>query len=143
MVQVQVDAQQVVRSRLPAGGVKAREVMSSPPITIGPDCSVIELAGLLSKHRVSGVPVVDEQGQLLGVATEADVLTRPGDRVCEVMTSAVATVSEDTPVEEIAGLFVRHHVKRVPVLRGRTPVGVVSRADIVRAIGQSGLRGNE
>jgi CBS domain-containing protein len=137
MVQAQPDAQQIVRSRLPAGGVRAREIMSSPPITIGPDCSVAELAGLLSKHRISGVPVVDEQGELLGVATEADVLERPGDRVCEVMTSMVATVEEDTPVEEIAGLFARQRIKRVPVVRGRQTVGVVSRADIVRAIGQA------
>lgn len=138
MVQGQVDAQQIVRSRLPAGGVMASEIMSSPVISIGPDSSVYELAGLLSKHVISGVLVVNEQGELLGVATEADVLTRPGDRVCEVMTADVASVAENTPVEEIAGLFARHHIKRVPVLRGRKPVGVVSRADIVRAIGQFG-----
>jgi CBS domain-containing protein len=137
MVQVQADAQQVVRSRLPSGGVLARAIMSSPPITIGPEASVYELAGLLSKHRISGVPVVDDGGNLLGVATEADVLTRPGDRVCEVMTSNATTVDEDTPVDEIAGLFVSRGVKRVPVLRGRLTVGVVSRADIVRAIGQA------
>src|ERR671931_587098 len=109
MVQVQADAQQIVRSRLPAR-ILAREIMSSPPITIGPDASVIELAALLSKHHISGVPVVDEQGRLLGVATEADVIERPGDRVCEVMTSSVATVSEDTPVEAIAESLVRHRV---------------------------------
>ena len=73
-----------------------------------------------------------------GVATEADVLSRPGDRVCDVMTSNVASVSEDTPAEEIAGIFARYGVKRVPVCRGRQPVGIVSRADIVRAIGQFG-----
>jgi len=138
MAQVQVDAQEIVRSRLPAGGVLAREIMTSPPITIGQDCSVYELAGLLSKQRISGVLVVDEQGELLGVATEADVLNRPGDRVCEVMTTNVAYATEETPVDEIAGLFARHGVKRVPVLRDRQPVGVVSRADIVRAIGQFG-----
>lgn len=137
MAQVPADAKAIVRSRLPAGEVRAREIMSSPPITIGPDASVIELASLLSKHRVSGVPVVDDAGDLLGVATEADVLERPGDRVCEVMTSAVVAVDEATPVEEIAGLFAGRHVKRVPVLRGRRPVGVVSRADIVRAIGRA------
>jgi CBS domain-containing protein len=138
MVQVQVDAQQIVRSRLPAGGVLARQIMSSPVITIGPNSSVYELAGLLSKNDISGVLVVDEQGQLLGVATEADVISRPGDRVCDVMTADVASAAENTPVEEIAGLFARHHIKRVPVLRGRKPVGIVSRADIVRAIGQFG-----
>jgi tRNA nucleotidyltransferase (CCA-adding enzyme) len=135
MVQVQVDAQQIVRSRLP-GRVLAREIMSSPPITIGPDASVVELAALLSKHHISGAPVVDEQGRLLGVATEADVLERPGDRVCEVMTTSVATVSEDTPVEDVAECFARHRVKRAPVVRDGRPVGVVSRADIVRAIGR-------
>jgi predicted transcriptional regulator len=138
MVQGQVDAQQIVRSRLPAGGVQAREVMSSPPITIGEDRSVFELAGLLSKHHISAALVVDEQGGLLGVASEADVLTRPGDRVCDIMTSNVTYVAEDTQVEDIAGLFARHNVKRVPVVSGRKPVGVVSRADIVRAIGQFG-----
>jgi CBS domain-containing protein len=138
MVEGQVDAQQVVRSRLPAGGVLAREVMSSPPVTIGQDRSVYELAGLLSKHHISAALVVDEQGELLGVASEADVISRAGDRVCDVMTTTVTYVAEDTQVEEIAGLFARHKVKRVPVVNGRTPVGVVSRADIVRAIGQFG-----
>jgi CBS domain-containing protein len=142
MVQVQVDALEIVRSRLPAGGVRAREIMTGPPITIGPESSVYELAGLLSKHRISGVPVVDQQGALLGVATEADVIGRPGDRVCEIMTSSVATVEEDTPVERIAELFARRGVKRVPVLRGKQPVGVVSRADIVRAIGRA-WQGNQ
>lgn len=136
MVHVQADALAIVRSRLP-GQIVAREIMSSPPVTIGPDQSVIELAALLSKHRISGVPVVDDQGRLLGVATEADVIQRAGDRVCEVMTGSVATVTEDTPVEEIAACFVRHRIKRVPVLRDDRVVGVVSRADIVRAIGQS------
>ena len=140
MVQGQVDAQQIVRSRLPARGVLARELMTSPPITIEQDHSVYELAGLLSKHHISGVLVVDHKGELIGVATEADVLNRPGDRVCEIMTSNVAMVTEDTPAEEIAGLFARHGVKRVPVCRGRQPVGIVSRADIVRAIGQFGGR---
>lgn len=136
MVQVPADALAIVRSRLP-GRIVAREIMSSPPISIGPDDAVIELAALLSKHRISGVPVVDGEGRLLGVATEADVIERPGDRVCEVMTGSVATVSEDTPVEEIAACFVRHRIKRVPVVRDGRVVGVVSRADIVRAIGQS------
>lgn len=137
MVQAQVDVQQIVRSRLPAGGVRARDIMSTPVISIGPDSSVYELAGLLSKHQISGVVVVNEQGEMLGMATEADVLSRPGDRVCDIMTPNVASATEDTPVEEIAGLLARYNVKRVPVLRGRRPVGIVSRADIVRAIGQS------
>ena len=136
MVQSQADAQQIVRSRLP-GSVLARDVMTSPVISIGPDAAVIELAALLSKHHVSGVCVVDEQGDLAGMASEADVLNRPGDRVCEIMTPNVASATEETPLDEIAGLFARHRVKRVPVLRGRQPVGIVSRADIVRAIGQA------
>lgn len=137
MVQAQVDVQQIVRSRLPAGGVRARDIMSTPVISIGPESSVYELAGLLSKHQISGVVVVNEQGEILGMATEADVLSRPGDRVCDIMTPNVASATEDTPAEEIAALLARYNVKRVPVLRGRRPVGVVSRADIIRAIGQA------
>ncbi len=136
MAQSQGDAQRIVQSRLP-GKVLAREIMSSPPVTIGPDSSVIELAALLSMHRISGVLVVDEQGILCGVATEADVIERPGERVFEVMTANAAVVTEDAPLEQIADLFVRHRIKRVPVVRDQKPVGVVSRADIVRAIGQS------
>jgi CBS domain-containing protein len=137
MVQVQVDAQQIVRARLAGGGVLAREVMTSPVVSIGPEASVLELAALLSKRRVSGICVVDERGDLVGMASEADVLNRPGDRVCEIMTANVAAATEETPLDEIAGLFARHRVKRVPILRGRRPVGIVSRADIVRAIGQA------
>lgn len=140
MVQAQVDVQQIVRSRLPAGGVRARDIMSTPVISIGPESSVYELAGLLSKHQISGVVVVNEQGEILGMATEADVLSRPGDRVCDIMTPNVASATEETPAEEIAALLARYNVKRVPVLRGRRPVGVVSRADIIRAIGQAWTR---
>jgi CBS-domain-containing membrane protein len=110
----------------------ARDIMTSPVITIRPQARVHEAARLLSDHNISGVPVVDDSGAMVGLVTEADLIGKPGEAVGDIMSRRVTSVGEETPVDEIAQLLTSNHYKRVPIVRGERVVGVVSRADIVR-----------
>jgi len=116
----------------------ARDVMTRKVYTTSPRTSVQEVAQLLYRERISGVPVIDDQSnQLVGMVTEADVIRhieRDDLRVSEIMTCQLVTVEEDTPVSEIAALLTQRRIKRVPVVQGGRVVGIVSRADIVQAV---------
>ncbi len=139
----------------------ARDVMTEEVITATPDMSVEALTRLLLDKGVSAVPVVGAEGDVLGMVTEADLVQRirsprrkqrrltrlaerrelasefiriHGRRVEDVMNQPVVTVTEETPVEEIARILEEQGIKRVPVVRGRRLVGIVSRRDLVRAL---------
>ncbi len=112
--------------------MQARDIMTPDVITIHPQASVQDAARHLSDYRISGMPVVDGDSQVIGIVTEADIISRPGATVEKIMTRRVVSVQEDTPVDEIAQILTSKHIKRVPVLAGDRLLGVVSRADIVR-----------
>lgn len=143
--------------------MQARDVMTTAVVTAGPDMPVRELAQLLLERRISAVPVVDAGGRLLGIVSEGDLIHQLGSerqgprswlrdlvasgnlraqdylrghgRVArDVMTADVVAVREDTPVAEIVDLLERRRIKRVPVLRDGRLVGIVSRADLLRAL---------
>lgn len=143
--------------------MKAKDVMSCDVVTVGPDASILQAARLMAQKRFSGLPVVDAAGTLVGIVTEGDFLRRietstvrrrarwiefilgpgrlaeeythaAGRIVHEVMSREVETVSEDTPLDVVVGLMEKHHVKRVPVLRGDKIVGIVTRKDLLRAV---------
>lgn len=112
----------------------AKDIMTRKVITIAPTASLKELAKVLTKNRISGAPVADKNGKILGVVSEADLVAKKGRQVKIIMSNKVISITEETPVEEIASLMTTHKIKRLPVLRGDKLVGIVSRADIVRAI---------
>jgi CBS domain-containing protein len=143
--------------------MKARDIMTCEVATIGPDTPVTEIARLLLERRISGVPVVDAHGKLLGIVSEGDLIRRAetgteirrswwlqlladnavlageyakahGRTAEEIMTRDVVTVTETTPVAEIAALLERHHVKRVPVVHRGKIVGIISRANLLHAL---------
>ena len=144
--------------------MKASDVMTVGAATIRSDASAPEAARLMLKYAISGLPVVDAAGHVVGIITEGDFLRRtetgterqhrprwlevllgPGRladeyvhshsrKVEEVMTRQVVTVAEETPVDEIARLMERHRIKRVPVTRDNTVVGIVSRANLLRGL---------
>jgi CBS domain-containing protein len=143
--------------------MQARDVMTTNVVTVRPDTRVEEIARLLLDRRISGVPVVDADGRLVGIVTEGDLMRRPeigterhrgwwlrlfgdereraaeyarahGSRADEVMTRNVVTVTEETPVGEIARLLEKHRIKRVPVVRDGKPVGIVSRANLLHSL---------
>jgi CBS-domain-containing membrane protein len=110
----------------------ARDIMTTHIVSIGPDASVREAARLLSTYHISGAPVVDDDGALVGLVTEADLIGKTGRSVADIMTRRVLTVSDDTAVDTIAQMLTSNGYKRVPILRDGALVGIVSRADIVR-----------
>ncbi len=112
--------------------MQARDIMTTDVITIQPEASVQNAARLLSDYHISGMPVVDEDERVIGVVTEADIITKPGATVEKIMSRRIISVQEDTPVDTIAQILTSNRIKRVPVMAGDRLLGIVSRADIVR-----------
>lgn len=116
----------------------ASDIMTRRVHTTTPQASVQEVAQLLYRERISGVPVIDKSsGQIIGMITEADIIRnidRDDLKVAEVMSRHLFVVDEDTPVSEIAALLSERRIKRVPVVQEGRVVGIVSRADIVQAV---------
>jgi CBS domain-containing protein len=112
----------------------AKDIMTRDVITVSPETRVRNLAMTLIKNQISGAPVAAKNGKIIGVVSEADIVSKKGKDVKSIMSKNVISVSEHTSVEEIARLMTTHRIKRLPVMRGDQVVGVVSRADIVSAI---------
>jgi CBS domain-containing protein len=143
--------------------MEAQDIMTRNVVTTTPEASVADVARTLAESHVSALPVVDAGGNLVGIVSEGDLVRRPeiagerrpswwltlisdeadrardyvkthGQSVAEIMTRDVATIDETASVAEIARLLEERRIKRVPVLRGDKVVGIVSRADLVRAL---------
>ncbi len=133
--------------------MKAKDVMTANVVTVSPDHSVRHAARIMLDHRISGMPVVDDNGHLAGIVSEGDFLRRSelgasafpagGARgyvkghswkVADLMSSDVVVADEETPIAQIAALMQEHGIKRIPVMRGPRLVGVVSRADLLRVV---------
>ena len=112
----------------------ARDIMAREIVTVGSDMLVEDAAKLLAYHNISGMPVEDPDGKVVGIVSEADVIGHIGAMVADVMSEHVISVEESATVEEIATLLAHHRIKRVPVMSGGAIRGMVSRSDIVRAI---------
>jgi CBS domain-containing protein len=112
----------------------AKDIMTKEVTTVKPNITPRELARILTKHSISGAPVVDKRGKVTGIVSDGDILTKRGKRVSSLMSKQIISVAEDASVEEIANLMIAHKINRVPVLRGEKLIGIVTRADIVRAI---------
>ena len=146
--------------------MKASDIMEKSVITVGSDAGVSEAVRVMLQHKISGLPVVDAKGELVGIVTEGDFLRRTetgtevqrtrwlqllagtgrladeyvrshGRKVAEVMTTDVAAVSEDTELSAIVGIMEKRRIKRVPVVRGRKVVGMVTRADVLRGFART------
>lgn len=112
----------------------ARDIMTPNVITVREDNTVEDAARLLARHRVSGLPVVNHAGALVGLMTEYDLIAKQGNHVGDIMTRNVISVGPDTEAEAIAHLLTSQHIRRVPVTEQGRVVGIVSRADLVRQI---------
>ena len=120
----------------------ARDIMTSNVYTTSPEVSVQEVAQLLVQKDISGVPVINRDGQIIGIVTEADIIgkvNREGLYVADIMTPELIFVDEETQVGAIAMLLVERKIKRVPVMRNGKLVGIICRADIVNAVAQGHL----
>jgi CBS domain-containing protein len=122
--------------------MNARDIMTREVYTVSPDESVQEVAALLTRERISGVAVVDEDDKIIGIVTQADIIGKVGQEglcVADIMSCEIISVGEETRVSEIAMLLSKRNIKRVPVMRNGKMVGIVCRSDIVRAVAQGYL----
>ena len=112
--------------------MRVKDVMSTPVVCTPADASTAEVAALLATRRISAVPVLDGDGSVIGLVSEYDLLARKGRTARDVMSPGIISVNEDADVEDVRFLIVERKVRRVPVVSGRTLVGIVSRSDLIR-----------
>ncbi len=149
--------------------MKARDVMTTDLIVARPEATVYEIARLLTERRISGVPVVNTEGDVLGIVSESDLLHRAelateekhkwwlkifahpdqlarsyakshGLRAVDVMSRPVVSVDAEQELADVAQVLDRSKIKRVPVLKDGALVGVITRADLVRALSSAPRR---
>jgi len=143
--------------------MNASDIMTPDVISADPDATVLQAARYMLQHHISGLPVIDKTGKLVGILSEGDFLRRRetrtdrrpsrwleflmgpgkmaaeyththGSKVSEVMTTEVHTVNEDTPLEKIVELMEKRRIKRLPVLHGSKVVGIVTRSNLMHAM---------
>ena len=143
--------------------MRAHQIMTRSVITVTPDDTILTAAKLMIERHVSGLPVVDTTGKLVGIVSEGDFIRRSeigtqkkrgrwlkfllgtgeaateyvhehGKKISEVMTRDPITITEDTPLDEIVTSMETNGVKRLPVMNGTKLVGIVSRANLLQAV---------
>ena len=123
--------------------ILARDFMVTKLITLSPDIKMLEAAKLLLKNRISGAPVVDKTGELIGVFSERDVMSAlldavyddlPEAEVQNYMSRDLRTINEDTDLLAIAQIFQTQGFRRLPVVRDGKLVGQISRRDVMAAV---------
>ena len=143
--------------------MRAHQIMTRSVITVTPETSVVEAANIMLQRHISGLPVVNSAGHLVGIISEGDFIRRSeigtqhqrgrfmkfilgagreatdfvhehGRKVAEIMTPEPLTINEDTDLEKIVELMEKNQVKRLPVTRGDKLVGIVSRSNLLQAV---------
>jgi CBS domain-containing protein len=122
----------------------AGAIMTSDVLTLGPDSSIEEAIETLLAREISGLPVVDAGGRLVGVITEFALLAVAYDQrvknhtVSQHMTRDVITVDVNDPLSRVADVCIVHRVRRVPVMKNGRLVGLIARRDVLRALAGKG-----
>jgi len=143
--------------------MRAHQIMTRPVITVAPETTIVEAANTMLQKHVSGLPVVDAAGKLVGIISEGDFIRRSeigtqrkrgrflkfilgpgkkatdfvhehGRKVAQIMTKSPLTITEDTALEDIVELMEKNNIKRLPVMRGDKIIGIVSRANLLQAV---------
>lgn len=143
--------------------MRAHQIMTRNAITVLPETPILEAAHKMLENHVSGLPVLDASGKLVGVVSESDFLRRweigtqqkrarwlqhflspahsandfiheRGRKVEDVMSRDVVVADEDTPLDELVHLMEKNGIKRLPVLRGDKLVGIITRANLLQAV---------
>ena len=140
----------------------AEQIMTSHVITVSPQTSISEIAELMTRHRISGLPVLGEDGNLVGIVSETDLLHRAetatekqrkwwvalfldpdmrardfikvhGRTAADVMSHFVISIPHDAPLATVANILEANNLKRAPVLKQGKLVGIITRGDLVKA----------
>jgi CBS domain-containing protein len=143
--------------------MRAHQIMTRQVISIAADAPIVEAANIMLDKHISGLPVVDQAGKLIGIVSQGDFIRRAeigtqrkhgrwlkflvgpgraasdfvherGRKVGEIMTQDPCTVTEDTTLEDIVELMESNNVKRLPVMRGDRLVGIVTRTNLLQAV---------
>ena len=143
--------------------MRAHQIMTRPVFSVLPEATIVEAANLMLQKHISGLPVVDAAGKLVGIVSEGDFIRRSeigtqkkrgrwlsfllgageaatdyihenGRKISEVMTVDPITITEETPLDQIVSSMESNGVKRLPVMRDGKLVGIVSRANLLQAV---------
>ncbi|MBB2169355.1 CBS domain-containing protein [Gluconacetobacter aggeris] len=142
--------------------MQVKDVMTSPAICVAPTQSITDAIRLMVAHKISGLPVITEKGQLVGILTEGDLMRRSeletaghswlgdlfrspghkaedyvhthGRKVADIMSQRPVSVGPETPLRDAIATLMLHHIRRLPVMKNDQLVGVVSRGDVLRAL---------
>lgn len=125
--------------------VTAKDYMSANLVTFASDMDILKAVGVLVEKRIMGAPVVDKQGNLVGILSEKDCLrvalqssyhAESAGQVADYMNTKVKTVDVDTSIVEIAGLFIQQDYRLFAVMKDNRLVGQISRRDVLKALGK-------
>ena len=145
--------------------MRTHQIMTRKVITVGIAASIVDAANIMLENHISGLPVVDEAGKLVGIVSQGDFIRRAeigtqrkrgrwlkvllgpgtvasdfvherGRKVGDIMTLDPCTVTEDSTLEDIVKLMERNNVKRLPVMRGDQLVGIVTRSNLLQAVAE-------
>jgi CBS domain-containing protein len=145
--------------------MRAHQIMTQQVITVGADATIVEAVNTMLRHHISGLPVVDAAGKLIGIISEGDFIRRAelgtqrkrerwltclvgsgqiaadfvhehGRKVGDIMTPHPLTVTEDAPLEQIVQVMESNNVKRLPVMRDGRLVGIVTRSDFLGVLAE-------
>jgi CBS domain-containing protein len=143
--------------------MRAHEIMTPQVITVGADTTIVKAASMMLRQHISGLPVVDAEGRLIGIVSEGDFIRRAetgtqhkrgrwltflagadrvaaefshehGRKVGEIMTPDPITVAEGTPLDQVVQIMESNNIKRLPVMRGDRMVGILTRSDFLAAV---------
>ncbi|MBN8968879.1 MAG: CBS domain-containing protein [Rhizobiales bacterium] len=143
--------------------MRAHQIMSRPAISVTPETSILDAANLMLRRHISGLPVIDDAGKLVGIVSEGDFIRRSeigttkkrgrwlsfligpggaatdfvrehGRKVGDVMTPDPVTISEDATLEDAVALMEKKNVKRLPVMHGNAMVGILTRSNLLQAV---------
>lgn len=123
--------------------LKARDIMTKSAVTVKRNASVQKICDILTKHKVSGVPVIDEDDRIIGFVSERDIIHAVNKKdflrttADKLMTRKVFSVREDMAAEEVSRMFTEKPIRYLPVIKNDKVVGIISRKDIInRLLGQ-------
>lgn len=123
--------------------IAVQDYMTANIVTLRPDMSVLDAIHELVEHRISGAPVIDDGGELVGMLSERDCLAltlsagyhgEGGGRVADYMSTGVVTVNAQMSIVDLAMRFLKHPYRRYPVLKQNRLVGIISRRDVLRGL---------